>query len=67
MFAGLLNAVQQLGATLGTAALGTVFLRGSGDHDPGTAAAAVEQAFWIAPALTALTAVAALIMAAPAT
>jgi predicted MFS family arabinose efflux permease len=59
--AGLLNAVQQLGATLGTAALGTVFLRGLDDHDP----AAVEQAFWIALALTALTAVAALIMGGP--
>jgi EmrB/QacA subfamily drug resistance transporter len=59
--AGLLNAVQQLGATLGTAALGTVFLRGLDAHDP----AAVEQAFWIALALTALTAVAALAMAGP--
>jgi EmrB/QacA subfamily drug resistance transporter len=63
--AGLLNAVQQLGATLGIAALGTVFLRGLGDHDQVTATAAVEQAFWVALALTALTAVAALIMAAP--
>jgi MFS family permease len=63
--AGLLNAVQQLGATLGTAALGTVFLHGIGDHDPRTATAAVEQAFWAAMALTALTAVATLIMAAP--
>jgi MFS family permease len=62
--AGLLNAVQQLGATLGTAVLGTVFLHGVGDHDPVAATAAVEQAFWIALGLTALTAAAALIMAA---
>jgi MFS family permease len=65
--AGLLNAVQQLGATLGTALLGTVFLRGIGDHDQFAATAAVEQAFWIALGLTALKAAAALIMAAPAT
>jgi EmrB/QacA subfamily drug resistance transporter len=65
--AGLLNAVQQLGATLGTAVLGTVFLRGIGHHDPFAATAAVEQAFWIALGLTALTAAAASIMAAPAT
>jgi MFS family permease len=54
-------------ATLGTAALGTVFLRGLGDHDPVAATAALEQAFWIALALTGLTAVAALLMAAPRT
>jgi len=64
--AGLLNAVQQLGATLGTAVLGGVFLHGMVDRDPRTATAAVEQAFWIALALTALTAVAAVIMAEPA-
>jgi EmrB/QacA subfamily drug resistance transporter len=63
--AGLLNAVQQLGATLGIAVLGTVFLGGLGDHDPVTAAAALVRSFWIALALTAFTAVAALIMVAP--
>jgi MFS family permease len=61
--AGLLNAVQQLGATLGIAILGTVFLQGLGDHGPATAA--VAQAFWIALALTALVAIAALIMIRP--
>jgi predicted MFS family arabinose efflux permease len=47
--AGLLNAVQQLGATLGIASLGTTFLHG---HSP-------ERAFWLAAALVAVTAVAA--------
>jgi MFS family permease len=60
--AGLLNAVQQLGATLGIAVIGTVFLRGLGD--PLAATTAVERAFWVALALTALTAVPAMIMAA---
>ncbi len=65
--AGLLNAVQQLGATLGTATLGTVFLGGLGDHglDPVAATTAVEEAFWVAFALTVLLAGAAVIMAAP--
>jgi EmrB/QacA subfamily drug resistance transporter len=45
--AGLLNAVQQLGATLGIALLGTVFLHGH----------SAEHAFWLAAALTAATAV----------
>ncbi|WP_142107266.1 MFS transporter [Pseudonocardia cypriaca] len=63
--AGLLNAVQQLGATFGTAALGTVVLRGLDGGDPATATAAVQQAFWIALALTAATAVAAAVMAGP--
>jgi MFS family permease len=62
--AGLLNAVQQLGATFGIAILGTVFLRGLGD--PLAATTAVERTFWIALALTALTAVPAMIMVAPA-
>lgn len=47
--AGLLNAVQQLGTTLGIALLGTVFLRG---HSP-------ERAFWLAAVLVAATALAA--------
>jgi EmrB/QacA subfamily drug resistance transporter len=47
--AGLLNAVQQLGATLGIALLGTTFLHG---HSP-------ERALWLAAALVAVTAFAA--------
>jgi predicted MFS family arabinose efflux permease len=39
--AGLLNAVQQLGATLGIAVLGTVFLHGH----------SLEHAFWLAAGL----------------
>jgi predicted MFS family arabinose efflux permease len=45
--AGLLNAVQQLGATLGIAVLGSVFLHGH----------SAEHAFWLAAALVAATAV----------
>lgn len=52
-FAGLLNAVQQLGATLGVAVLGAVFLHDLGHSGP---AAAVEQTFWVALALTGLAA-----------
>jgi EmrB/QacA subfamily drug resistance transporter len=51
--AGLLNAVQQLGATLGVAVLGAVFLHDLGRSGP---AAAVEQTFWVALALTGLAA-----------
>jgi MFS family permease len=43
--AGLLNAVQQLGSTLGIAVLGTVFLRGH----------STEHAFWLAAALVVAT------------
>jgi EmrB/QacA subfamily drug resistance transporter len=50
---GLLNAVQQLGATLGVAVLGAVFLHDLGRSGP---AAAVEQTFWVALALTGLAA-----------
>jgi EmrB/QacA subfamily drug resistance transporter len=63
--AGLLNAVQQLGATLGIATLGTVFLRGLDDHGPAGATAAVGQAFWVALALVVIVAGAALVMTAP--
>jgi EmrB/QacA subfamily drug resistance transporter len=49
--AGLLNAVQQLGATLGVAVLGAVFLHDLGRSGP---AAAVEHTFWVALALTGL-------------
>ncbi|WP_030665651.1 MFS transporter [Streptomyces rimosus] len=56
--AGLLNAVQQLGATLGVAVLGSVYLHAAG---PGGAAAslhAVQIAFWaaLAPAVVSLVA-----------
>lgn len=56
--AGLLNAVQQLGATLGVAALGTVFLHGLSSSGPGTSGAtqAVEHTFLVALVLTALAA-----------
>ncbi|MFI6638963.1 MFS transporter [Streptomyces sp. NPDC050504] len=49
--AGLLNAVQQLGATLGVAVLGSVYLNSA---VPGGAAAslhAIQVAFWVAAAL----------------
>ncbi|MEU0005345.1 MFS transporter [Streptomyces sp. NPDC006314] len=49
--AGLLNAVQQLGATLGVAILGSVYL---GSAEPGGASAAlhaVQVAFWVAVGL----------------
>ncbi|OLZ67574.1 MFS transporter [Streptomyces sp. IMTB 2501] len=45
--AGLLNAVQQLGATLGVAVLGSVYLSGPGAHAPRTAC-------WVAAALLAV-------------
>ncbi|WP_432013661.1 MFS transporter [Streptomyces cucumeris] len=50
--AGLLNAVQQLGATLGIALLGSTFLQAAG-HRPTPAAAlgAVQDAFWVAAGL----------------
>jgi predicted MFS family arabinose efflux permease len=51
--AGLLNAVQQLGATLGVAVLGAVFLH---DLDRSGPAGAVEHTFWVALALTGLAA-----------
>jgi MFS family permease len=55
--AGLLNAVQQLGATLGVAVLGSVFLAGHG-----AATSAVERSFWVALGLVTAAAVAAAIM-----
>jgi hypothetical protein len=69
--AGLLDAVQQLGATLGVAALGAVFLhgldqRGADTTDTaGAATTATEHTFWTALVLTALATVAALAMTAP--
>jgi len=49
--AGLLNAVQQLGATLGVAGLGSVYLAAAGTGGPGAALAAVQVAFWVAAGL----------------
>jgi EmrB/QacA subfamily drug resistance transporter len=49
--AGLLNAVQQLGATLGVAVLGSVYLDGSASGRPADALHAVQTAFWVAIAL----------------
>lgn len=54
--AGLLNAVQQFGGTLGVAGLGTVFL-----HHPATP----HRAFWIATAVIAVTVVTAHLMRSP--
>ncbi|MFI1996954.1 MFS transporter [Actinoplanes sp. NPDC020271] len=53
--AGLLNAVQQLGATLGTAVLGTVFLRITAAS---TASHGIRDAFWVAAGLLLVTGVA---------
>ncbi|MGH3431008.1 MAG: MFS transporter [Terriglobales bacterium] len=67
--AGLLNAVQQLGGTLGIALLGTVFF--SGTDNPGRAGiepaalAAVQHAFWVAGGLVIAAGVAAGAMARP--
>jgi EmrB/QacA subfamily drug resistance transporter len=55
--AGLLNAVQQLGASLGVAVLGSVFLVGSSD-----ATSAVERSFWLALGLVGAAVVAATLM-----
>jgi hypothetical protein len=61
--AGLLNAVQQLGATLGVALLGGIFLHRAGAvPDVAAAARGVRDAFWTATGLLAATAVAAALM-----
>ncbi|MGW1167652.1 MFS transporter [Streptomyces sp. NPDC002550] len=49
--AGLLNAVQQLGATLGVAVLGSVYLNSARPGGPSAALHAVQVAFWVAVAL----------------
>jgi EmrB/QacA subfamily drug resistance transporter len=49
--AGLLNAVQQLGATLGVAVLGSVYLESAGDGGAPAALHAVQVAFRVAVAL----------------
>ncbi|MER6419580.1 MFS transporter [Streptomyces sp. NPDC001137] len=46
--AGLLNAVQQLGATLGVAVLGSAYLGGTGPGDATTGLRAVQWAVWAA-------------------
>jgi MFS family permease len=58
--AGLLNAVQQLGATLGVAVLGSVYLRGAGPGYAGLHAA--QRALWVAAAMLVATAVTAAVM-----
>ncbi|MEU7060596.1 MFS transporter [Streptomyces sp. NPDC046197] len=52
--AGLLNAVQQLGATLGVAVLGTVYLGTAHPTGPAAAPHAAQAAFWAAAGLVAL-------------
>ncbi|MEU1403686.1 MFS transporter [Streptomyces sp. NPDC005728] len=56
--AGLLNAVQQLGATLGVAILGSVYLAGAGTGNPGAALRAAQAACWAAMGLVGVCAVA---------
>ncbi|MET7904480.1 MFS transporter [Streptomyces sp. NPDC005355] len=65
--AGLLNAVQQLGATLGIALLGTTFFHGLGHRSatPGAALIAVQHAFWVAVGLIAAATAAAGLMVTP--
>ncbi|MER5177510.1 hypothetical protein ABT009_03880 [Streptomyces sp. NPDC002896] len=62
--AGLLNAVQQLGATLGTAVLGTAFLRtiGVGAVRAAGVVHAAQVAFWLAAGLLAATTMTASLM-----
>ncbi|MFK0119761.1 MFS transporter [Streptomyces sp. NPDC090994] len=49
--AGLLNAVQQLGATLGVAVLGSVYLNSAASGGASASLHAIEVAFWVAVAL----------------
>ncbi|WP_044364031.1 MFS transporter [Streptomyces natalensis] len=66
--AGLLNAVQQLGGTLGVASLGTVFFRGAAVHGPVPGDAVLNgarNAFGLAVALLLATGAAAAFMTAP--
>jgi EmrB/QacA subfamily drug resistance transporter len=60
--AGLLNAVQQLGGTLGVAVLGSVYLGAA--RPGGSGLVAVQHAFWVAAALLVATGVAAAFMTA---
>ena len=61
--AGLLNAVQQLGGTIGVAVLGSVYLSGARSGTHRAAQHAVEHAFWTAGGLLVVTAAAATVMA----
>ena len=63
--AGLLNAVQQLGGTLGVAVLGSVYLTGARSGAYTDARSAVQHAFWVAAALLVATAASAALMAVP--
>ncbi|MEV1085472.1 MFS transporter [Streptomyces sp. NPDC050211] len=49
--AGLLNSLQQLGATLGVAVLGSVYLNSAEPGGPAASLHAVQVAFWVAVAL----------------
>ncbi len=63
--AGLLNAVQQLGATVGVAVLGSVYLAGAGTKGPGSAPHAAEAACWVAMGLVGVCAAASVRVGAP--
>ncbi|MEU9987256.1 MFS transporter [Streptomyces sp. NPDC048045] len=63
--AGLLNAVQQLGATVGVAVLGSVYLAGAGTAGPGAAQHAAEAACWVAMGLVGVCAAASIRVGAP--
>lgn len=63
--AGLINAVQQLGATLGVAVLGSSYLASAGPSAHADALGAVQHAFWLAAALLVATALTAALMTAP--
>ncbi|MCT9082985.1 MFS transporter [Streptomyces fulvoviolaceus] len=56
--AGLLNAVQQLGATLGVAVLGSVYLDTAGPGGPEASLPAAQAAFWAAAGLVGVSLVA---------
>jgi MFS family permease len=49
--AGLLNAVQQLGATLGVAILGSIYLAGARPGSPATAVHGLQHVFWVSAGL----------------
>jgi MFS family permease len=60
--AGLLNAVQQLGGSLGVAVLGSLYLAGHPTGDRAAAVGAVQHVLWLAAGLTAAAAVTAAVM-----
>ncbi|MEU6217593.1 MFS transporter [Streptomyces sp. NPDC047022] len=61
--AGLLNAVQQLGATLGVAVLGSVYLDNAAAGGPSAALHGVQVAFWAGAALLSVSFVTSVLMA----